>query len=161
MEYSLKDDSGSVIDKSEPGQPFAYLHGHKNIVPGLESALDGKSAGDSVSVRVEPKEGYGETNPALVQKVPMSAFEGVDHVEVGMRFQAGTPQGPMIVHIAEVEGDEVTVDANHPLAGKPLNFDVKVTEVREGTEKEIEHGHIHSGGEGCCGGEGEGKCGCS
>lgn len=161
MDYTLKNDEGAVIDQSKSDEPFAYLHGHRNIVPGLESALEGKSAGESVAVRLEPKDGYGEVDSSLVQKVPMEAFQGIEKVEVGMHFQAGTPQGPMTVQVAKVEGDEVTVDANHPLAGKALNFEVAVKDVRQGTEEEIEHGHIHRGGEGCCGGNGGGSCGCS
>lgn len=161
MDYTLKDDSGEVIDQSQSETPFAYLHGHRNIVPGLETALTGKAVGESVSVRLDPKDAYGEVNPGLVQKVPMEAFQGIENVEVGMRFQAGTPQGPMTVQVTGVEGEEVTVDANHPLAGKALNFDVTVKDIRDGSQEELDHGHIHRGGEGCCGGSGEGSCGCS
>ncbi|MFP4069821.1 MAG: peptidylprolyl isomerase [Verrucomicrobiota bacterium] len=168
MDYALKDDEGTLIDQSQPGQPLAYLHGHRNIIPGLEAALEGKSAGDSVDVRVDPANGYGEKNPALEQVVPRDRFQGVEDLQPGMQFQANTDQGPISVRVTDVEGDEVTVDGNHPLAGKHLNFSVTVQEVREATEEEKAHGHIHQGGEGCCGGEGEGEgdskeggCGCS
>jgi len=164
MDYALKDDEGTLIDQSQPGQPLAYLHGHKNIIPGLESALEGKAAGDSVEVRVAPGEGYGEKNPALEQVVPLDRFQGVENIQPGMQFQANTDQGPISVRVTKVEGDEVTVDGNHPLAGKHLNFNVTVQDVREATEEEKAHGHIHQE-EGCCGGsEGEDKeggCGCS
>lgn len=167
MDYVLKDDEGTLIDQSQPGQPMAYLHGHKNIIPGLESALSGKEAGDQVEVRVAPEDGYGEPNPALEQVVPKDRFQGVESLDVGMQFQASTDQGPISVRVVKVEDENVTVDGNHPLAGKHLNFAVTVQDVRAASEDEIAHGHVHQEGEegGCCGGgeEGEkgGDCGCS
>ena len=160
MDYALKDDDGNLIDQSQPGNPLAYLHGHRNIIPGLEAALVGKQTGDSVDVRVDPADGYGEFNAALEQVVPRERFEGVEHLEVGMQFQAGTEQGPVTVRVTKVEGDSVTVDGNHPLAGKHLNFNVTVQEVRAATEEEIAHGHTQLGG-GCCGGGSEGGECCS
>jgi FKBP-type peptidyl-prolyl cis-trans isomerase SlyD len=153
MDYALKDDEGTILDQSQPGQPLSYLHGHKNIIPGLESALAGKSAGETVEVRVAPEDGYGEPNPALEQVVPRDRFQGVESLEVGMQFQASTEQGPISVRVVKVEDENVTVDGNHPLAGKHLNFNVTVQDVRAATEEEIAHGHIHQGG-GCCGGNG-------
>ena len=158
MDYALKDDEGTLIDQSQPGNPLAYLHGHRNIIPGLEAALEGKQAGESVDVRVDPADGYGEFNPALEQVVPRDRFQGVEQLQVGMQFQANTEQGPVSVRITKVEGEEVTVDGNHPLAGKHLNFSVTITEVRDATEEELAHGHIHAGG-GCCGGNGGGEGG--
>jgi len=162
MDYALRDDEGNLLDQSQPEQPLAYLHGHKNIIPGLESALEGKAAGDSVEVRVEPKEAYGEMNPALEQVVPKDRFQGIEDIQVGMQFQASTEQGPISVRVVKLEDDQVTVDGNHPLAGKPLNFNVTIKDVRAGSEEEIAHGHIHKE-DGCCGGESseEGSCGCS
>jgi FKBP-type peptidyl-prolyl cis-trans isomerase SlyD len=159
MDYALKDDEGTLIDQSQPGQPLVYLHGHRNIIPGLEAALVGKQAGDSAEVRVDPANGYGEPNPALEQVVPKDRFQGVEDLQAGMQFQANTDQGPVSVRVVKVEGDEVTVDGNHPLAGKHLNFNVTIQEVRAATEEEIEHGHIHQGG-GCCGGGGSEEGGC-
>jgi FKBP-type peptidyl-prolyl cis-trans isomerase SlyD len=153
MDYALKDDEGTLLDQSQPDQPLTYLHGHKNIIPGLESALAGKKVGDSVEVRVAPEDGYGEPNPALEQVVPRDRFQGIESLEVGMQFQASTEQGPVSVRVVKVEDEDVTVDGNHPLAGKHLNFNVTVQDVRAGTEEEIAHGHIHQGG-GCCGGGG-------
>lgn len=155
MDYALKDDEGTLLDQSQPGQPLTYLHGHKNIIPGLESALVGKTVGETVEVRVAPEDGYGEPNPALEQVVPRDRFQGIESLEVGMQFQASTEQGPVSVRVVKVEDDDVTVDGNHPLAGKHLNFNVTIQEVRAGTEEEIAHGHIHQGG-GCCGGGGAG-----
>lgn len=164
MEYALRDDEGSIIDQSQPGQPLAYLHGHKNIIPGLEAALQGKGTGDQVEVRVSPEEGYGEPNPALEQVVPKDRFQGIENIEEGMQFQASTDQGPVSVRVVNVGDEDVTVDGNHPLAGKHLNFNVTVQDVRPATEEEIAHGHVHQSEEGCCGGGEEksgGDCGCS
>lgn len=172
MEYALRDDEGSLIDQSLPDQPLVYLHGHRNIIPGLEAALAGKQVGDTIEVRIEPREAYGEMNPALEQVVPRERFQGVTDIQVGMQFQASTDQGPVSVRVVKVDEESVTVDGNHPLAGKHLNFNVTIRDVRAGTEEEIAHGHIHQSGgcccgggseeEGCCGGGSEeGGCGCS
>lgn len=148
IDYKLTDDQGQVLDTSEGREPLTYLHGAGNLIPGLETALEGNAPGDSVSVTVDPSEGYGERDENLIQQVPMSAFEGVDEIEPGMRFQATDEQGQgRIVTVTAIEGDEVTVDANHPLAGVPLNFEVNVVEVREASDDEIEHGHAHTGDE--------------
>lgn len=146
IEYTLTDDKGNVIDSSVGGEPLAYLHGAGNIIPGLESALEGKKVGDSFKVSVAPAEGYGEKDEGLLQVVPRSMFRGVDQVEVGMQFHAQTDYGMQVITVAKVEGDNVTVDGNHPLAGQNLNFDVKVVEVRAATAEELEHGHVHGPG---------------
>ncbi len=144
MHYTLTDDQGKVLDSSEGGEPLSYLHGAGNIIPGLESALIGKVADDALQVTVAPKEGYGEVIPELIQKVDKAAFEGVDNLEPGMEFEALGPEGQVQrVVISEVEGDQVTVNGNHPLAGVTLNFDVKIVGVRDATEEEISHGHVH------------------
>jgi len=148
IEYTLKDNDGQVLDTSEGREPLTYLHGSGNLVPGLEAALEGNGEGDSVSVTVEPAEGFGDRDENLIQQVPKTAFEGVDSIEAGMRFQASDENGQgRIVTVTEVADDQVTVDANHPLAGVPLNFDVNVVEVRAASEEEIEHGHVHTGDE--------------
>ncbi len=161
MDYALRNDEGTILDQSQPEQPLSYLHGHKNIIPGLESALEGKSAGDEVEVRVSPEDGYGEKNPALEQAVPIDRFQGIDNIEVGMQFQASTDQGPVSVRVVKVEDDQVTVDGNHPLAGEHLNFKVTVKDVRTASEEELAHGHVHQS-DGCCGGgeDKSGGCGC-
>ncbi len=144
--YTLTNDAGEVIDSSAGRSPLAYLHGAGNIVPGLEKEMLGHSAGDVFNVKVSPEEGYGMPNPMMIQVVPKAAFQGVDELEVGMEFQAQTPQGPMSVVIAKIEGDEVTVDGNHPLAGQTLHFAIEVTDVREASLEELTHGHVHGEG---------------
>ncbi len=146
MNYTLTDDAGKVLDRSEASKPLKYLHGAGNIVPGLEKALVGKAEGDSLKVRVEPAEAYGEVIPNGVKTIERAAFEGVDVVEVGMAFQAQAPDGStQHIVVTKVEGDNVTIDINHPLAGVALNFDVKIVNVREATKEELEHGHTHEG----------------
>ncbi len=144
IHYKLQDDQGNTIDSSEGAEPLTYLQGAGNIIPGLEKALVGKSEGDTVNVRIEPEEAYGDIIPELIQTVDRSAFEGVDSIAEGMAFEAQTPSGQVQrIVVKSVQGDAVTVDGNHPLAGVPLNFDVDVISVREATEEEIAHGHVH------------------
>ena len=144
--YTLTDDKGTVIDTSAGGEPLVYLHGARNIIPGLENALTGKSVGEKLTVTVAPAEGYGEYDPQMVQAVPRQMFAGVENIEVGMQFQAQTPQGVRVVTVIEVEGDDITLDGNHPLAGETLHFAVEVTEVRTATAEELAHGHVHGAG---------------
>ncbi|KAA0011252.1 peptidylprolyl isomerase [Billgrantia pellis] len=144
--YTLTNDAGEVLDSSDGRQPLTYLHGAGNIIPGLERQLEGRETGDKLNVSVTPEEGYGEVQPQLVQEVPRDAFQGVEAVEPGMQFQAQTQGGPLMVTVTKVEGDTVTVDGNHPLAGQKLNFDVEIADVREASQEELEHGHVHGEG---------------
>lgn len=146
IHYTLTNAAGEVLDSSRGSDPLAYLHGSGNIIPGLESALLGKQAGNKLTVRVEPAQGYGERDEHLVQQVPRRAFQGIDQIQPGMSFQAQSSQGPMRVVVTAVAGDMVTVDGNHPLAGEHLTFDVEITEVRAATEEEMAHGHVHGPG---------------
>jgi FKBP-type peptidyl-prolyl cis-trans isomerase SlyD len=144
MHYKLTDNDGNMLDSSENSGPLAYLHGAGNIIPGLEKALAGKAEGDSLKVRVEPAEGYGEVLPELIQMVSKKAFQGVASVEAGMVFEAKAADGAVQrVTVKKVEGEKVTIDANHPLAGVVLNFDVNIVGVREATAEERAHGHVH------------------
>lgn len=148
IHYTLKDESGEIVDSSEGMDPLVYLQGAENIVPGLEQALAGKQVGDKLSVTVQPKDGYGELIPELCQVVSIDMFQGVDELEIGQMFETESAEGyPMIVTITEISEGNVTIDANHPLAGQVLNFAVEVVDVREASEEELEHGHVH--GEGC------------
>lgn len=143
--YRLTDSAGTELDKSND-EPLAYLHGASNIIPGLEKQLEGKQAGDKLTAKVEPSEAYGEYSEDMVQEVPKAMFQGVDNIEPGMQFQAQTEGGMQIVTVKAVEGDNVIIDANHPLAGQALTFDVEIVEVREATKEELDHGHVHGVG---------------
>ena len=147
IEYTLTNDAGDVIDSSAGGAPLVYLQGAGNIIPSLEKALEGKNVGDEQDVSVEPEDAYGEYSAELVSTLSSSMFEGVDQLEVGMQFHASAPDGQMqIVTIRDLDGDDVTVDGNHPLAGQRLNFKVKVVAVRDASEEEVAHGHVHGEG---------------
>src|SRR5690554_1371634 len=144
--YTLTDSSGKVLDSSEGQEPLAYLHGAGNIIPGLENALLGKTVGDKLNVSVSASEAYGERDESMIQELPSNMFSGIDNIEVGMEFHAETEHGLQVVTVTKVEGDQVTIDGNHPLAGVDLNFDVEITEVREASEEELDHGHVHGAG---------------
>lgn len=146
IHYTLTDEGGAVLDSSSGGEPLAYLHGAGNIIPGLEKALEGKQAGDKLAVQVAPEEGYGVRDEGLVQQVPRRAFQGVKDIKAGMRFHANTGHGAAQVMVTQVQGDMVTIDGNHALAGVTLNFAVEVSKVREATAEELMHGHVHGAG---------------
>lgn len=143
IHYTLTDGNGNLIESSQGGEPLAYIHGIGAIVPGLEAALDGKAAGDTLRVTLPPAAAYGEHDEALVQMLPRQLFNELDELEVGMRFRAQSEAGPVILTIIDLDGQTVTVDGNHPLAGVTLNFDVAVLNVRAATREELEHGHPH------------------
>ncbi|AMO55414.1 peptidylprolyl isomerase [Endozoicomonas montiporae] len=144
IHYTLKNQGGEVMDSSEGHEPLAYLQGAGNILEGLENELTGKQAGDKLKVSIEAAEGYGEYDESLVQPVPMEQF-GEHQVEVGMQFHADTAIGPRIVTIIAINEEEkqVVIDANHALAGEDLFFDVEVVEVRDASQEELDHGHVH------------------
>jgi FKBP-type peptidyl-prolyl cis-trans isomerase SlyD len=143
IDYTLTNNEGTVLDTSKGREPLAYLHGNGQIIPGLEQALEGKNSGDTLKVTIPPSQAYGEKNPQLVQTVARKMFGGVADIKPGMQFRGRTEQGEHVVTVVGVEGDNITIDANHPLAGVELTFDVTVVEVRDATEEEIAHGHAH------------------
>jgi FKBP-type peptidyl-prolyl cis-trans isomerase SlyD len=145
MDYTLTDDQGTVIDSSQGRDPLAYIQGVGNIIPGLEQALEGKTSGEALSVTISPEDAYGERDETLLRAVPRNLFD-VDDLQVGMQFQTQSEAGMEIVTIVGVTDDDVTIDANHPLAGVTLNFDVTVVDVRDATEDELSHGHVHGPG---------------
>ena len=143
--YTLKDDDGNVMDQSQQGQPLAYLHGHKNIIPGLEKNLDGLNSGDKKEITVSAEQGYGNYDANLAFKVEKKHF-GAEAVEPGMMAEFETPQGPLVAVITKIEEDMVFLDANHPMAGKTLHFEVEIAEIRDATQEELSHGHPHGPG---------------
>ena len=147
IDYTLTNEAGEVIDSSAGAEPLVYLHGAGNIIAGLENALTGKAVGDELEVSIEPQDAYGEYSAELISTIGREMFEGVDELQVGMQFHASAPDGGMqIVTIRDIDGDEVTIDGNHPLAGQQLNFKVKIATVRAASEEEIAHGHVHGEG---------------
>ncbi|MFA6541238.1 MAG: peptidylprolyl isomerase [Bacteroidota bacterium] len=146
INYTLRDDAGNILDSSDGREPLAYIHGMGNIIPGLEASLENKTAGESIQVTVAPAEAYGEFDAGQIAAVPRSQFSGIADLEVGMQFTASGPQGDQMVTITKIEGDTVTVDGNHPLAGMTLHFDVSIVNVRIATAEELEHGHVHGAG---------------
>lgn len=144
MHYTLTDNGGNKLDSSEGAEPLNYLHGAGNIIPGLEQALAGKTAGDTLQVNIAPADAYGEVRQEMIQVVPRSAFQGVESIEPNMTFEARNQDGSsQRIVVTEVSGDEITIDGNHPLAGVELNFDVQVIGVRAATAEEVAHGHAH------------------
>lgn len=147
IDYTLTDDAGNVVDSSEGGEPLFYLHGHQNIVEGLEEALAGKRAGDSLKVVVSPEKGYGTRDLDLVFEVPRDQLPGGVEPEIGMELEMSDEAGMTIpVRISKVGEDAVEVDANHELADQTLHFSVVIREVRKATAVEISHGHVHGPG---------------
>jgi FKBP-type peptidyl-prolyl cis-trans isomerase SlyD len=169
IDYKLTDDDGDILDSSEGSDPLEYLHGNGNIIPGLEKHLDGKKAGDAVKCVIPPAEAYGEKDDSLIMSLDKNQFDGTD-IELGAQFQGQIGDEMRVVTVIALDDDKVTVDANHPLAGETLHFDVKVVGVREASEEELAHGHVHGAHEhGCgddcdceggCGDGEEGSCGC-
>lgn len=145
IHYALTDDTGKKLDGSD-GTPLAYLHGNGNLIPGLERELEGKSAGDKLSVKIAAADAYGEYDKSLVQRVPRRSLKGIANVQVGMQLHTQSAHGVRAVTVTQVAGDMVTIDGNHPLAGQNLNFDVEVAEVRAATGEELAHGHVHGPG---------------
>ena len=146
LDYTLRDEQGTVIDSSGSRGPLSYLHGKGNIIPGLEQALSGKVAGDKLEVTVAPEQGYGARDERLVQIVARAKFGEVAGLAPGMQVRATGTKGPRIVTVVSVDRDFVTVDGNHPLAGRTLNFSLEVADVRKATHEEISHGQVHGPG---------------
>ena len=154
IDYKLTLESGQEIDKSPEGQPLSFITGFGQIIPGLEKALMGKAAGDSAQLVIEPEEAYGPVREDLLQEIPKSQFPADIELKPGMNFEAQSPRGPMMITIAEInDNDTVTVDLNHPMAGKQLHFDINVVEVREPTQAELQQLQQAQAGCGCGGGE--------
>ena len=144
MHYTLKNDAGDVIDSSEGKDPMPFLQGHGNIIPGLESALEGSKAGDKLDVTVEPEEGYGLRLQKAIQEIPRTALQDVEDLALGMQLQSQDKDGnAFIVTVTKIKDETITVDANHPLAGETLHFAVTIESIRKAEAVEIDHGHVH------------------
>lgn len=144
LEYTLKDETGEVIDSSE-GEPLEYLHGHGQLLPGLEQALEGKKKGVKLDVKVAPEDAYGEHDPDRIIQIERQELPEDMTPEIGLELATDGPDGsPVTLWIVDIEGDTITLDGNHPLAGQLLHFEVQIHNVRQATPEEIEHGHEHA-----------------
>jgi FKBP-type peptidyl-prolyl cis-trans isomerase SlyD len=146
IHYTLTNDEGEVLDSSVGGEALVFLQGAGNIISGLENALIGKAVGDKFNVRIPPEDAYGELADDMIDVISREMFEGIDEIEIGMQFHADVSSGPGIVTVVGIDGDNITIDGNHPLAGLALTFDVEVVDVRSATAEELSHGHIHGAG---------------
>lgn len=146
MHYTLKNKEGMVLDSSAGREPLVYLHGVGALIPGLEVELNDKQAGDKVNAVIEPKDAYGDIRQDMMHVVSKSGFQGEEELVEGLQVQVDTQHGPQIAVVAKINGEEVTLDLNHPLAGVTLYFDVDVVGVREAEQEEISHGHVHGHG---------------
>ncbi|WP_348732893.1 peptidylprolyl isomerase [Rheinheimera texasensis] len=145
LHYRVSDASG-LIEDSAKGEPMLYLHGHQNMLPAIEQALEGKAAGDALSLVVEPKDAYGERDDNAIQSIQVKHLKGAKKWAPGMTAVVETEHGPRQVKIVKVGMFKAEVDVNHPLAGKTLTFDLNVVSVRAATAEEIAHGHAHGAG---------------
>lgn len=143
LDYTLKNGAGDIIDSSKGHSPLLYLHGVGGLIPGLEKEIEGMEKGQGKTVVVQPEHGYGDRSDELLYVVPKSGFQGEGEIEVGMQVELDSDNGPALAFVAKIEGDNITLDLNHPLAGETLTFDITIVDVREATADEVEHGHVH------------------
>lgn len=148
IHYTLTNDEGQKMDSSRKGQPLPYIHGIGNLIPGLEKELEGKSAGAKLLAVIEPKDAYGEWESSKEHLVPLAGFQGQgdEKLATGMRVQVDMGEQKAVAMVTKIEGDQVTLDLNHPLAGQTLHFDVEIMDVRDAEQVELDHGHVHGPG---------------
>jgi FKBP-type peptidyl-prolyl cis-trans isomerase SlyD len=146
LNYTLKDSEGRMLDTSEGREPLVYLHGVGALIPGLENELKGKEKGAKVEAVIQPEDAYGKRSEELLKVFPKSGFQGDEEIQIGMRVELHTEHGPQLAVVAKVEGEEITLDLNHPLADLVLHFNVEIVDVREASKEEIDHGHVHGEG---------------
>ncbi len=144
--YTLTNEQGEPLESSRERQPMVYLHGARNIIPGLEQAMAGRKSGDQFQVTIEPADAYGERDEGRQQRIPAKKFGNTRNLQAGQRVSLQTKRGPVQAVVVKVGRFHVDVDMNHPLAGRVLTFDVEVTDVREATPEELSHGHAHGPG---------------
>lgn len=144
IHYTLTDDRGQELDTSRGQEPLTYLHGTQGLIPGLERELEGREPGDRFEATIQPEDAYGEERSELIQDVPLEVLDGIENLHVGMALQSRAPDGRVQnLKVDAIGDDTATLNANHPLAGEVLHFDVSVENVREATPEELEHGHSH------------------
>jgi FKBP-type peptidyl-prolyl cis-trans isomerase SlyD len=146
IHYTLTGNDGNVIDSSDGSDPLYYLHGFGNIISGLEEALAGKISGDKISVSIPPEKAYGVYNENDKIQAHKSQFEGIEEIKTGMNIQTRTKEGIKMYRVEKIFGDSVILDGNHALAGETLNFEVEIMDIRDASEEELEHGHVHGAG---------------
>jgi len=146
MHYTLRDQQGTVVDQSQDDGPLSFIQGIGNIIPGLERQMEGKTTGDKFKATITPDDGYGEVRKELIGMVPRNQFENANELEVGMVFEVSNEQGHQLARIIELTADSVKLDANHPMAGQTLFFEIEIINVREAHPTELAHGHVHQGG---------------
>lgn len=146
IDYILKDNDGNIIDSSDGREPLAYIHGTGSLIPGLESALDGKTVGDKIKTKIQPEDAYGTRDEKLKQVIALDSFDNPDDIKKGVQLQIESEKGIKYAFVTEVKGNEVSIDLNHPLAGVELNFDVEIKGVRDASQEELSHGHVHGEG---------------
>jgi FKBP-type peptidyl-prolyl cis-trans isomerase SlyD len=143
LNYQLKNEQEEVLDSSDETGAMIYIQGAEDILQGIEDAVLGLSTNDKISVTINPDQAYGEYDPELLSTLPIEAFEAIENLHQGMQLEEETPDGPVLVTIKEVSDKDVIVDANHPMAGHSLIFDLEIKEVRDATSSELDHGHVH------------------
>ena len=144
FQYTLTNDEGVLIDASEGGEPLVYMHGSESMIPGLERELTGRAAGDNFQATIQPEDGYGLVDEDLIDIIDRSKLSGIEDLQVGMQLESTDPDGNVVfVIVQEMTDTSVTLNANAPLAGHILNFDVRIENVRKATQEEIDHGHPH------------------
>ncbi len=146
IDYTLRNPEGQILDSSSGRDPLVYLHGTGALIPGLERELDGKKKGEQLNAVVQPADAYGVRRKELLMPVKRSGFQGTEEITVGMQVEVNSPEGHRIARISEINGDEVILDLNHPLADVILHFELTIADVRIATKDEIAHGHVHGAG---------------
>jgi FKBP-type peptidyl-prolyl cis-trans isomerase SlyD len=146
IHYTLTNDQGTQLDSSQGKDPLAFLQGYQNIIPGLEKEIEGKAKGDKFKTSIAPADAYGEKSAELVQTLPRENFPNPEALQVGMQFSTSTENGEMVFQVTNIQDNQITVDANHPLAGTTLNFEIEIMDVRKATDEELAHGHVHGPG---------------
>lgn len=148
MHYVLRDSQGEIVDQSETNEPMSFIQGIGNIIPGLERAIEGKAIGDKFKVTIHPEDGgYGPIQLDLIGEVPRSNFDESETLELGVVFEVSNEQGQYLARVVELRDNSVVLDANHPMAGQILNFEIEVVGIRDANLTELSHGHVHPSGQ--------------